>query len=585
MGERQMTVTVDEDRILSKQVSILYGQSTIIFVGTTVAALTTLVAMRSFVAPGVLFAWTAIVLVLTTVRALLARVYHRSERATERSKQWAYLFVAGALLSGILWGALGVILFDPAELIPIVFSVAILAGMTSGSVAALSTYYPAYVAYAVPAILPFTFVNFRHGGAVYLAFSGLSLLLLVVNLGYGRLIQRTVVDSIRLRFENLDLVESLTREKEHAEAADRAKSAFLAAASHDLRQPAHALGLFIGALERITRRDPSSPLDPVREVVQEMRPTLGALQALLSGLLDISHLDAGTVVVHRRRGALQECLDQIAQELGDAARRKGLRLTVARTSVSVETDPVLLRRIVANLVANAIKYTPQGRVLVGTRRRGDSVELQVWDTGIGIAPDQQSRIFDEFVQIESSSSGGEYGLGLGLAIVKRTGVLLGHPLRVVSTPGKGSLFAITIPRADAPSPHLATAKLPIREPRMKGGTVVVVDDEEMVRNGLTLLLREHGYEVVAKATAREVFDALPDGEVAHLIVDYRLARGTTGADAIETITRAWGHAVPTTIITGDTSPERIREATAAGHRLLHKPLDPERILAVIAQSS
>jgi signal transduction histidine kinase/CheY-like chemotaxis protein len=573
----------DKHRIFAKQVSILYGQAAIVFIGTAVAALATLGAMWSFVPHRVLLAWTGGVLALTAVRAVLARIYHRSEQANTHARAWAYAFASGAFVSGVLWGLLAILLFDPERLIPIVFSVAILAGMTSGSVASLSTYYPAYAAYAIPAILPFTVINFRHGGVVYLAFSGLSLLLLAVNLGYGRLIQRTVVESIRLRFENLDLIDSLTREKEHAEAADRAKSAFLAAASHDLRQPAHALGLFIGTLERITRRDASPALDPVREVVQEMRPTLGALQSLLTGLLDLSRLDAGTVVVHSRAFALQESLEPIAHELAQSAERKGVRLELVRTSAIVESDPVLLRRIVANLVGNAIKFTPRGRVLIGCRRREVEVELQVWDTGIGIPLDAQTRVFDEFVQLDNEERDGEQGLGLGLAIVRRTAALLGHPLRLVSAPGRGSMFAIRLPvvperRREAAEPAVETTAF-----RTSAGTVLVIDDEEMVRSALALLLREHGYDVVAKSSADEIIAAHRNGDVTHLIVDYRLAAGATGADAIAQITRALGRSVPTTIITGDTSPDRIREAAAAGHRLLHKPIDPETVLEVVRQ--
>ncbi len=232
----------------------------------------------------------------------------------------------------------------------------------------------------------------------------------------------------------------------NAETANRAKSRFLAAASHDLRQPAQALGLFIATLRTLGQRPQVASAD-IAHIAERLQTTSDSLGSLLNALLDISRLDASAVEIRKQPVVLQDKLTSLQHIFSELANNKGLAFRVMPTALTADTDPVLLRQILTNLIANAIRYTEHGKVLVGCRRRANAIEIQVWDSGIGIAEDQHELIFEEFYQIDNTARNRELGLGLGLAIVQRCAKLLGAEVKVTSTPGKGSLFSITLPRA------------------------------------------------------------------------------------------------------------------------------------------
>ena len=234
----------------------------------------------------------------------------------------------------------------------------------------------------------------------------------------------------------------LRRQKELAEEANLSKSRFLAAASHDLRQPIHALGMFVGALAR-------HPMtDEMRRLVEQIEGSVGAMDGLFNSLLDISKLDAGVVQSHVRSFAIGPLLQRISDEFAGEAQRKGLRLTLCPCSAFVASDPVLLERILRNIVSNAVRYTDQGRILVGCRR-GPRLSVQVWDTGRGIAQADRERVFQEFYQVDNFERDRAKGLGLGLAIVRRLTLLLDHPLELRSQIGRGSVFKLSLPTAQA----------------------------------------------------------------------------------------------------------------------------------------
>ena len=385
---------------------------------------------------------------------------------------------------------------------------------------------------------------------------------------------------MRRRIRNLRHATELRAAKENAEAANLSKSRFLAAASHDLRQPTHALGLFIATLRSMARRPEVKGAD-VEKIATRLQLALDGLGRLLNGLLDVSRLEAGAAEVHRRPVPVQAVLAEIANAFAGPAREKGLALRVAPTSLWVDTDPVVLGRVLSNLAANALRYTEHGRILIGCRRRPGVVEIQVLDTGIGIAPDQRARIFEEFYQVGNVARDREQGLGLGLAIVQRSVDLLGGTVAVASEPGRGSRFSVALPRADA------ARGAPGAEPgaAAEGGAgrvILVIDDNAEVLDSMRALLGEWGHTAIAVRTLEAALDAAArDAEIGLVIADYRLGDSVTGADAIDAVRRALGRAVPAVIITGDTSPQRIREANRSGHRLLHKPIDPRELEALI----
>jgi signal transduction histidine kinase/ActR/RegA family two-component response regulator len=367
----------------------------------------------------------------------------------------------------------------------------------------------------------------------------------------------------------------MTREaRDAAEAANRAKSSFLAAASHDLRQPLHALGMFSQALALHTH-DADGEL-----LVQRITASVTALETLLSALLDVSRLDAGIVVAHPQDFALRPLLDRLADECMPEALERGLSLGVVCGDAVVHSDPVLLERILRNLVTNALRYTDKGGVVVGCRRRGDAWSLEVWDSGEGIAPSELQRIFEEFYQVETRAHDRTRGLGLGLAIVRRLAQLLNHDVSVASRPGRGSVFRVRVPRG-VRTPVAVPALRATPAAPVPGRRVLVVDDEADVRDATTRLLGQWGLQGVTVADCASALRACRDMRPDAMIVDFRLANGADGLNAIQMLRDRFG-AIPAVLVSGASSAEDLARIEASGIPLLHKPVSPARLRSVLA---
>ncbi len=404
----------------------------------------------------------------------------------------------------------------------------------------------------------------------------------------GERLRMAVVRDIRDRREAQarihELIEGLRSEKDKAEAADRAKSVFLAAASHDLRQPIHALSLFLTALRSMSQSRSVRTAD-LAEICRRMQASLDGLGQLLNMLLDVSRLDANAVQVERAPTSAQRLLEELDQDFHQLATEKGLRLHVASSRLWIDTDPTVLRRILVNLVSNAVRYTSRGRVLIGCRPRGSEVEFQIWDSGIGIPPEQREAIFEEFFQIGQTQAAGHesHGLGLGLSIVKRSALLLGAPLDLRSTPGRGSMFSIRVPRCPPPEPTTEPApeaSYPQSQARMG---VLVIDDDEQVLAAMRSVLGVWGHHVFCATSPDEavVMAISHASNIDLLISDYRLGGNVTAIDAIRAVHACLPRTIPTYILTGDTSPQRIHEASELGFPLLHKPIDAHTLRAIL----
>jgi CheY-like chemotaxis protein/anti-sigma regulatory factor (Ser/Thr protein kinase) len=320
-------------------------------------------------------------------------------------------------------------------------------------------------------------------------------------------------------------------------------------------------------------------------VVSRMRMTLRGMGNLLNSLLDTSRLEAGAVPVELVTLRVQDLFDRLNNEFQGAARAKGLELRLRSTTLTVTSDSTLLGRMLSNLMANAVKYTSRGCILVGCRRRGRLVEIQVHDTGIGIAAEHQQAVFEEFVQLDNTARNREQGLGLGLSIVSRAAQLLNHPLRLRSMPGRGSMFSVAVPRAQGGVPRDIT--VPTRASAQQTGTVIVVDDDASAREALEDLLSAHGYDVIAVTSIQQARERLEGRSITALMIvaDYRLGENVTGVEAIRAIQPLLARPAPAIIVTGDTSPDRIREARASGYPLLHKPLEASTLLSALHSST
>ena len=356
--------------------------------------------------------------------------------------------------------------------------------------------------------------------------------------------------------------------------ANLAKSRFLAAASHDLRQPLHALGLFVAQL-----RDHMKSAEGGR-LVERIDAAITAMNELFNALLDISKLDAGVLAINVMEFPVAHLLSRIESTFREAAHEKGLSFQLVSSSAWVRSDPILLERIVINLVSNAVRYTTSGSVVVGCRRRGDMVHIEVWDSGPGIPDDQRRNIFGEFYRLAGGNTQG--GLGLGLAIVDRLCTLLGHSIQLVTTVGKGSRFSVTVPMAAARAQIAEPQPAQIAIDATRGKLVLVIDDDALVLDSMGGMLRNWGCRVVAAATPDEALaDLVPEERPDLIICDYHLAHGRSGIPAIADIRKAFGMPIPAFLISGDTAPECLREARESGHHLLHKPLGAMTLRAMI----
>ena len=369
--------------------------------------------------------------------------------------------------------------------------------------------------------------------------------------------------------------------KDEAERASVAKTKFLAAASHDLRQPVQSLVFFTAALAS------QLPEGAARGMVSDMEVAVGALKTLLDSLLDVSKLDAGVVTVRPMVFPVESILATIRVSYTTLASAKDVRLTVVPSSALVRTDPALFGRMIQNLVDNAVRYTNEGRILVGCRHCGDRLRVEVWDTGIGIPAGRTEEIFEEFTQIGNPERDRENGLGLGLAIVKRLGRLLGHPVTVRSEPGRGSVFWVEVPlQASARQRPAVPRTVRPAGDGSRRGVIVLIDDEPVVLSSLRAVLESWGFEVVAAESAVEALRLLAARErpPSMILADYRLREGRTGTEAIRDVCDLYHRAIPSIIITGDTAPERIREAEASGISVLHKPVTPPVLLSALTQT-
>lgn len=394
----------------------------------------------------------------------------------------------------------------------------------------------------------------------------------------GKDVFRLFDSSCRIRFAEHSLNKQLEAALEEARQAGRAKTRFLAAASHDLRQPLHSMGVLLAALGLRTL-DPRS-----REIVNMLGSVNQSLSGQLDGLLDISKLDAGIVVPDMQAHRLDQLVQAHVAVQAGLAQQKGLTLrTYCEGPVLVMTDAHLLQRVLGNLTSNALKFTSHGGVNVVVKVQSGHAIVEVIDTGMGIAPDHQQLIFQEFYQVSNPERDRSQGLGLGLAIVQRVCALLGIALGLESAVGHGSRFTLRLPLAEAIA-EVQLAGVSAASGSLPSVTILVVDDEVDVRQGMLLLLEELGCQVLLADSVARATEQARSHAVDMVISDLRLRNHETGFDAIQAV-RSIHSAVYALLITGDTAPDRLQQAHEAGYPLLHKPVTLDALVAHIRQAS
>ncbi|MCV6585635.1 MAG: PAS-domain containing protein [Marinibacterium sp.] len=381
----------------------------------------------------------------------------------------------------------------------------------------------------------------------------------------------------RVLYRTLELEDALA----DAERANASKSRFVAAASHDLLQPLSAAKLYVASMEEMT------PDSQKRELVSKASDALQSVEDILSALLDISKLDSGLANVHFSEVDLDGILNQLRDQLRPIARKKGLDFRVLRTGATVESDATYLRRILQNLILNALRYTASGRVLVGARQSRGTVRIEVWDTGPGIAEDEQDLIFGEFQRLNATASAAD-GMGLGLAIVDRACALLRHPLSLRSQLGKGTVFAVELPRAAIRTPIKPNAE-PLRAPStnsLEHLIILLIENDADLRHALTITLESWGTDVIACASASEAVNIIDEIGLAPdvIIADLQLDDGLLGTDAIRTLRGRYGP-LPACLISADRANSTLEAAREIGIPLLYKPISPKDLKQFLAEAA
>jgi signal transduction histidine kinase len=573
-------------RVRAEQVKALYSQLPRSTAAMVVGGVIMVAAMWSAISHVVLLSWLALVVVNQSWRLYLWRRFKAAQAPLSELRHWAVYWAVGAGISGALWGACAVLMYVPDSHAYQAFLAVALFAVTAVAVVLIAMHLPSLYAFVLAVLLPLIVrvALDPQGLSLFLAIS--LLVLLAMMLAFGHNLNKIFTQSLHQRFENMELIEELREQKalaeaaqNRAEAATRAKSVFLAAASHDLPQPLHAVGFFAAALSgRVS--DPE-----VRDLINSINGSVEALENLFNALLDISKLDAGVVEPNLSAFGLEAMLTRLKQEFEPDAFVSGLQLRVRSRPLRVYSDPLLLERILRNLISNAIRYTRRGGVVVGCRVRGRAVSVEVWDTGVGIPEAELERVFEEFYQIRDSRSPREQGLGLGLglAITRRLTDLLHHPLTLRSRVGRGTLFRLDVPRARGDAVEtLESAELSHPADALRGRVVVIVEDEEPVLRGTEALLTSWGCEpIAATSTAEALTMARERATVDLVIADYRLAAGRTGIESIQALRGEFGAQVPAILVTGSTDPELAMQADRGGFHLLHKPVMPAKLRSLV----
>lgn len=568
----------DAPRILAAQMSLIDQSFGCAMAGCSLAAIILAAGLTlNGDRPGAL-PWAG-TMVLACAVAYFGRLRLPGRLTEAGAVRYARGMTAMLVLIGALWGLMAWLYLDVRMPAAVICILSLIAGMSAAALAVFSACLPVAIGFFVPAIVPVWIAFLATGDIEYLPMFLATPLYLCVLLVFARNYARVARQSIALRFENVELISQLREQTARAEAAQhaaedasRAKSVFLASASHDLRQPLHAMGLFLVSLGR-TGLD-----ERQRQLLAHIEASSGAAREMLNSLLDFSKLEAGVITPRARAFRLQPLLHKLENEFAPQAEARGLVYRTRDTTVTLDGDPTLVELVLRNLIANAIRYTPQGGVLVACRKRGVRATIEVWDTGIGIPAAQHRDIFREFHQLGNPERDQRKGLGLGLAIVEGLARTMQTRVTLASSPGQGSVFRFSMPQTCDSPEDLAH---PIAARPLDGLHVLVIDDDEAIRSAMSELLSTWRCECRTVESEEQALAALTSFTPGLVLADYRLRGHSTGQQALDAIRHRLGRHVPAIIITGDTAADRLRTAHASGTALLHKPVVPQELQAAI----
>ncbi len=540
----------------------------------------------------VLLSWAGLVFAVQVFELSQWWRYRKASFSLKECRDWNTRFIRNTVLGASVWGLAWLLMYLPDNLSYQIIIICVAMGFASGGVTINPVHRPSLFLYLVVLLLPLI-VRLAMDNDKQHWFLALMLVVFVTFMMNAAIrLMFTFELSLRQRFEKEELLRALRQREtdiaealEQAESASRAKSKFLATASHDLRQPLQALRLFTEALQD-TAKDKET-----QRLTGQISKSVDALVDMFDDLLDVSRLDAGIVEPRMQHFHLAPLMDRLYGDFAPIAQNKGLGFEMPSVAEQCESptcetvvysDPFLLERMLRNLISNAIRYTDQGSIVVHCACGNNKVDLEVVDSGIGIKPESMPHIFDEYYQAGNPHRDRRKGLGLGLTIVRRINILLNSDLKVSSEPGVGSSFSFSIPQGDAgqlAQPYVISHA----EYDLDGRVVVLIEDDPDIRESTAELMQQWGCRVFASESADDVMRELDMAEQRPeiLVCDYRLPYGMTAIHVIQRMRELWGADLPAVVLTGDTASETLHEIQASGAVLLHKPIAPIRLRAMM----
>ncbi len=562
-----------------ERVRLLAERSKDAVVGVLVGSALVVVVLWPYAPWPYIGSWALMFCLVNAYRILVSRSVLSGRR--EMTADVLTLFLGFSIANGVWLAALSIVFFAPLPLESKFALTVLILSAVAGGAATYASYDIGYVTFVALAIPPISLQWWRVGGDAAIVISITLVIFSLVMVGFSRYLVAVFNRSVLIRFDREKVVEELRAEQKlselerrKAEEASAAKSRFLANASHDLRQPAQALALYTAVLQR------SAVTEEQKEIASSISQTSRALAGLLDNLLDLSRLDANAVRVNLEATDLGRLTQRLASEVRQLATERRLALEISCPELVVTCDPVLLERTLRNLLHNAVKFTDTGSVSLVVTAEGQDVRIAVKDTGRGIAPEFQTRVFDEFFQVENVERDREKGLGLGLSIVVRLARLLDGRVELQSAVGEGATFTLVIPNRTASAPPLPGPRAPALNDDLSKVSILILDDDAMVRGALRQAMLNQGARVAAVGSLVEALDLASAERWDLCLCDLRLRGQEDGLNAATSL-RACQEGLPIIFISGDTAPERIDEATRSGHPLLHKPVDTSLLLSTI----
>lgn len=567
----------NQQKVHEAQIALLLKQFRVtglsnVFILSIAAAVIWSMTQSLFVLP-----WLIVGYGLVALRPLVLGLQNKAQNKQLTGSQLEHTVTLLLVMSALHWGVIVWEYYDVNNIELFLFISAIYLGLVSGSMPSLSVRFPVWMIYAISMFLTLVIKM------LYLSSWSMAMMLSIyctAFIYFGRNLSKKIEHSITLDLKNTELLKEVNLAKEHAEKANLAKSKFMASASHDLRQPLHVQSMLLEVLS-LRLEDKNLDQDELKNLVDKITQSNSALNKLFNALLEISQLDAGTLKVNLSHQNLNGLSANLFEEYRILAQQKGLLFKVEVEDCTVISDPILLQRILSNLLSNALKFTEKGCISISIKNRLDDVEIIIADTGIGIDATQFERIFEEYEQVGNQARDRNKGIGLGLALVSRLCELLNHKVDVTSKLLKGSEFKVTLARGD--EPKVISVDTDINYNQIDNTQILLIDDEQDIVNAMSLILTNWGARVQGVSSIEEALCLIESSQYEPdlIISDYRLKSKETGLEGLSLINNRIGKTIPSLLISGDTDPELLEKINKQNLYILHKPVKAQLLKKVI----